>query len=202
MAQTLLAIKSSILGENSQSAALLEHAMQVWQAQSPTHQVKVRDVVTEAIPHLDSQRVGAFFTPAEQRNAEQQAVIDFSDQLIAELRDADAVIVGLPMYNFGISSHLKAYFDHIARAGVTFKYTEQGPVGLLQDKPVALLATRGGMYHAAGLDHQVPFVKQFFGFIGLQQTQAIFAEGIATPEKLNSLQQAQQQLDAWLQARS
>ena len=105
------------------------------------------------MPHLTAERFGAFLAKPEARTPEQQAVVDYSDALIDELRAADTIVIGLPMYNFGVPSTLKAYFDHIARAGDTFSYTENGPVGLLTGKKANVFATRGGAVcrHAARL---------------------------------------------------
>lgn len=199
MSKTLLMIKSAITGDNSQSSALSDHAIEQWQALSATHEVITRHVSEDAIPHLDGQRVGAFFTPEEHRSVEQKAVITFSDQLIDEVKQADAIVIAAPMYNFGIPSQLKAYFDHLARAGVTFKYTDTGPVGLLDDKPVYVIAARGGLYQEAGIDFQVPFIKQFLDFIGLKQVEVVYAEGLAMGEAEPVLANAKQQISDLIQ---
>jgi len=106
-----------------------------------------------------------------------------SDQLIDELRQADVVVIGLPMYNFGIPSTLKAWIDHIARVGQTFRYTEKGPVGLLQDKPVYLFAARGGLYHGTPRDTQSAYMTHFLNFIGLRNIEFVYAEGLAMGER-------------------
>ncbi|GGB80598.1 FMN-dependent NADH-azoreductase [Marinobacterium zhoushanense] len=175
----LLYVKSSIFGDQGQSSQLAQTLIDDWKAQNPEGEVVTRDLSVDAIPHLDGERFGAFLAPAEERSQAQQAIVDLSDKLIDEIRQADMLVVGVPMYNFGVPSQMKAWFDHLARAGVTFKYTDTGPVGLLEDKPVLLLATRGGLYKDAGLDFQIPFVTQFFSFIGLQDSRVIFAEGLA-----------------------
>jgi FMN-dependent NADH-azoreductase len=128
---------------------------------------------------LDAQRFGAFITKAEQRSAAQQAVVAYSDTLIDELKRADVIVLGLPMYNFGVPSQLKAYFDHIARVGVTFKYTEQGPAGLLTGKKVYVFAARGGIYAGTPLDTQTSYVRDFLRFLGMTDVQFIYAEGLA-----------------------
>ncbi|MBV1788208.1 NAD(P)H-dependent oxidoreductase [Marinobacterium sp. D7] len=178
----LLYVKSSIFGDQGQSSQLAQTLIDDWKAQNPGGEVVVRDLSADAIPHLDGERFGAFLAPAEERSQTQQAVVELSDTLIEEIRQADMLVVGVPMYNFGVPSQMKAWFDHLARAGVTFKYTDTGPVGLLEDKPVLLLATRGGLYKDAGLDYQIPFVTQFFSFIGLNDSRVIFAEGLAMGE--------------------
>lgn len=173
---TLLQITSSITGENSHSTRLSNEFVAQWKIKNPNGRVVTRDLSAQAIPHLDSARLQALFTPAEQRNSEQQAVIDFSDELIAELRAADVIVLGAPLYNFGIPSTLKAYFDHIARAGVTFRYTAEGPEGLLPDVPVYVFATRGGHYAGGPADWQL---TTFLNFVGLKQIEYVYAEGLA-----------------------
>jgi FMN-dependent NADH-azoreductase len=144
----------------------------------------VREVASaEPVPHLNGERFGAFIAKPEERTDAQHAVVAYSDALIDELKRADIVVLGLPMYNFGVPSQLKAYFDHIARAGVTFKYTATGPVGLLTGKKVYVFATRGGLYAGSPLDTQTGYVRDFLGFLGMNDVQFIYAEGLAvSPE--------------------
>lgn len=175
---TLLSISSSIFGDQGNSSQLATEFVRRWQARNPQGTVIHRDVGSSPLPHLDSNRVGAFFTPAEQRSAEQQAIVAQSDELIAELNNADAIVIGLPMYNFGVPSQFKAWIDHVARAGVTFKYTDTGPVGLIANKPVVVFAARGGLYANTPNDHQEPFMRQFLGFIGLTNVRFVYAEGV------------------------
>ena len=177
---TLLQITSSITGDNSHSTALSNEFVARWQAQHPDGVVKVRNLATDAIPHLDGTRMQALFTPAEQRTEEQQAVVDFSDNLIDELRHADTIVFGVPLYNFGMPSTLKAYFDHIARAGVTFRYTANGPEGLLPDVPVYVFAARGGHYLGGPADWQL---NTMLSFIGFNNVETIYAEGLALGEE-------------------
>ncbi|SIT04975.1 FMN-dependent NADH-azoreductase [Neptunomonas antarctica] len=175
---TLLHIKSSIFGDGGKSSQLAADFIAQWQNKHTDGQIVVRDVISNSTPHLDGTSVTAFMTPPADRTAEQQAIADHSDTLINEIRDADLIVIGVPMYNFGIPSQMKAYLDQIARAGTTFKYTETGPVGLLEDKPVYLLATRGGLYHESGADFQIPFMTQFFGLLGIKNIDVIYAEGL------------------------
>ena len=197
MMKTLLHIKSSIFGDDGQSSQLAEHFVQQWLQKNPKGKVVVRNLVEDNLPHLDAEIVGALMSPVEDRNLEQQRVIDRSDALVAELAQADQIVMGVPMYNFAVPSQMKAYFDLLARAGVTFKYTEQGPVGLLEDKPVYLFATRGGLYRDSGVDFQIPFVKQFLGFIGFKTVEVIYAEGLSMSGQAKiSLAQANEQIAA------
>jgi FMN-dependent NADH-azoreductase len=190
---TLLQITSSITGENSQSTTLSNAFVARWKAQNPQGRVILRDLAAEAIPHLDGTRLGALFTPADQRTPEQQAVVDYSDTLIDELRNADAIVFGVPLYNFGIPSTLKAYFDHIARAGVTFRYTANGPEGLLPNVPVYVFAARGGHYAGGPADWQL---ETFLKFVGLNKIEYVYAEGLALGEesKAKAISSAQEKI--------
>ena len=193
---TLLQINSSLFNDQGNSSALSNEFVQSWLAKHPDGKVVVRDLAKDPLPHLDAAIVGAFFTPAENRSAEQQAVVDVSDSLINELISADAVVIGVPLYNFGVPSTLKAYFDQIARAGVTFKYTETGPVGLLADKPVYIIAARGGFHQGKASDSQTSFLNTFLGFIGLHSVEYIYAEGLSLSDvKAQSLDSARKQIE-------
>ncbi|MBN9423647.1 MAG: FMN-dependent NADH-azoreductase [Candidatus Accumulibacter sp. 66-26] len=194
---TLLQINASLFSNNGQSSRLADKFVAAWQAQNPDGQVVVRDLATDPVPHLDGERFLSFLAKPEERSAQQQAVVDFSDALIAQIKDADAIAIGLPMYNFGIPSTLKAYFDHIARAGVTFRYTENGPVGLLGGKKVYIFAARGGLYAGTAKDSQTTYVRDFLNFIGLSDVEFVYAEGLNMGEerKNAALDSAQQQLE-------
>jgi len=169
---------TSLFSVNGQSSQLTERFAAAWQASHPGSRVVERDLAANPVPHLDGARFMAFLAKPEERSAEQQAVVDFSDALIAELRAADAIVIGLPMYNFGIPSQLKAYFDHIARAGVTFQYTAEGPKGLLTGKKAYILAARGGRYAGTPKDSQTTYVRDFLGFIGITDVEFVYAEGL------------------------
>ena len=156
-----------------------------------------RDLASEPVPHLDAARFMSFLAKPEDRSAEQAAVVAFSDALIDELRRADVLVIGLPMYNLGVPSTLKSYFDHIARAGATFKYTETGPKGLLEGKKAYVFATRGGRYAGTPLDSQTDYVRIFLGFIGITDVEFIYAEGLNMGDeaKNNALASAQRELE-------
>jgi len=175
---TLLQLNSSIFSSGGQSTQLADQFVTAWQANEPDAQVIVRDLAHDAIPHLDAQRVLAFFAQPETRTPEQQAYVAESDALIEEIKQARVIVIGLPMYNFGIPSTLKAYFDQIARAGVTFRYTENGPEGLLTGKKVYVFAARGGIYAGTPLDSQTNYVRDFLGFLGMDNTEFVYAEGL------------------------
>lgn len=177
--RTLLQINTSLFAGNGQSSQLAERFVADYVAAHPGTVRVLRDVASDPIPHLDGARFSAFLTPAESRDAAQNAVIAQSDALIAELKSADVIVLGLPMYNFGVPSQLKSYFDHIARAGETFRYTANGPVGLVTGKKVYVLATRGGLYEGTVLDSQTTYVRDFLRFIGLDDVEFVYAEGLA-----------------------
>lgn len=195
---TLLQINSSINNGNGQSSQLATQFVAAWLKRNPGTQLVKRDVAAgEAVPHLTAERFGAFITKPEERSAGQKAVVEYSDALINELKQADVIVLGLPMYNFGVPSQLKAYFDHIARAGVTFKYTDKGPVGLITGKKAYVLAARGGMYAGTPLDTQTNYVRDFLRFIGISDVEFVYAEGLAYgPEaKDNSLSKAAAEIE-------
>lgn len=177
MAQ-LLAIKSSLFGDHGNSSQLVNEFISLWQAKHADAAVEVLDLAATPVPHLDAARVTALNTPAADLTAEQAAVVAYSDALIAQIQAADALVIGVPMYNFGFPTQLKAYFDHLARAGVTFTYGANGPEGLLNNKPVYLVASRGGEYAGTAADVQTPYLRTFLGFIGLTDLHFVYAEGL------------------------
>jgi FMN-dependent NADH-azoreductase len=139
----------------------------------------VRDLARTPHPVLDEAALGALFTPAGQRTPEQAARVALDDALIAEIQAANVLVLGVPMYNFGISAQLKNWIDAIARARVTFQYTERGPVGLLTGKTVYLVLARGGIYRDTPSDSQVPYLRSVLGFLGMTDLHFIYAEGLA-----------------------
>jgi FMN-dependent NADH-azoreductase len=180
---TLLQIKSSLFPDGGQSGRMADSYVAAWAQAHPGGRVIRRDVAAEPIPHLDAPRFSAFVTAPEARDDAQRAVVAFSDALVAEWRAADIVVLGLPMYNLGVPSTLKAYFDHIARAGETFRYTETGPVGLLTGKKAHVVASRGGLYAGTANDTQTAYIRQFLGFIGVTEVEFVYAEGLAMGEE-------------------
>src|SRR6266852_2799380 len=195
--KTLLQIRSSIFSNGGQSSRLAGRFVAAWRASNPGGKVIVRDLATEPVPHLDAARFGAFLAKPEERTPAQRAVVDYSDALIGELKRADVVVLGLPMYNFGIPSTLKAYFDHIARGGVTFRYTDKGPVGLLTGKQVYVFAARGGLYAGTTKDTQTGYVREFLGFLGMTDIEFVYAEGLAisAESKAQSIAKAHAHVD-------
>ena len=177
---TLLQINASINHDSGQSSQLANQFVAAFQARHPEAHIEVRNVAAaDSVPHLNAERFGAFITQPESRSTAQHAVVAYSDSLIDELKRADVIVLGLPMYNFGVPSQLKAYFDHVARAGVTFKYTEKGPIGLLTGKKVYVFAARGGVYEGTPLDTQTSYVRDFLRFLGITDVEFVYAEGLA-----------------------
>lgn len=177
---TLLQINASINNDHGQSSQLANQFVAAFRKRYPEATIVTRDVAAaEPVPHLDAERFGAFIAQPDDRSTAQHAVVAYSDALINELKQADVIVFGLPMYNFGVPSQLKAYFDHIARAGVTFKYSDKGPVGMLTDKKVYVFAARGGIYAGTPMDTQTSYVRDFLRFIGMSDVEFIYAEGLA-----------------------
>jgi FMN-dependent NADH-azoreductase len=196
--KTLLQIQSSIFSEGGQSSLLAGRYVAAWKASHPAGKVIVRDLARDPVPHLDAARFGAFLSKAAGRTLEQQAIVGYSDALIAELKRADVMVLALPMYNFGVPSTLKAYFDHIARSGETFRYTDKGAVGLLTGKRVLVFTARGGLYAGTPADTQTAYVRQFLAFLGMTDVEFVHAEGLAISEenKAKALAGALAEIDA------
>ncbi|MTI12925.1 FMN-dependent NADH-azoreductase [Sansalvadorimonas verongulae] len=173
---SILILKSSILGEHSQSNAVIDQAL------GHTNSVKVRDLAREQVPVLDASIETALRGGSDLSDS-QQAAVKLSDQLIDELKAADSIVIAAPMYNFMIPTQLKNYFDLIARAGVTFKYTEQGVVGLLENKKVVVVTTRGGIHVESDRDHITGYLKTMLGFIGLTDVEFVYAEALSMGEE-------------------
>ncbi|SCK14516.1 FMN-dependent NADH-azoreductase [Vogesella sp. LIG4] len=176
--QKLLQLKTSLFADQGQSSQLSDAFVEAWQASRPGSEVTIRDFAAEAVPHLDGAGFQAFLSKPGERTDQQQAKVAYSDALIAELQAADVLVIGLPMYNLGVPSMLKAWMDHVARAGITFRYTANGPEGLLANKKVYVFATRGGRYAGTSFDTQTDFVRNFLGFIGITEVEFVYAEGL------------------------
>lgn len=173
----VLVLKSSILAGYSQSSQLADFYIE--QAKAQDKEVTVRDLAANPIPVLDGELVGAMRPSDTPLSPRQQEALDLSDELIAELQAHDEVVIAAPMYNFNIPTQLKNYFDLIARAGVTFRYTEAGPEGLVKGKTAVVISSRGGIHKDTPTDLLTPYVKLFLGFIGITDVEFVFAEGIA-----------------------
>jgi FMN-dependent NADH-azoreductase len=193
----ILQINSSARAEGSHSTRLANAIVERLRAAQPEAALTVRDLGRTPHPMLDEAALQALFTPADQRTPEHAARVAQDDALIAEIQAADVVVIGVPMYNFGVPAQLKNWIDAISRAQVTFRYTEKGPEGLLTGKKVYLALTRGGMYRNTPNDTQTPYLKTFFSFLGMTDVQFVYAEGLAMgPEaEQNALSSAFAQIE-------
>ncbi|HDL6961781.1 TPA: FMN-dependent NADH-azoreductase [Yersinia enterocolitica] len=175
----VLVLKSSILATYSQSNQLADFFVEQWQVAHAGDEITVRDLAAQPIPVLDGELVGALRPSDAALTPRQQEALALSDELIAELQANDVIVMAAPMYNFNIPTQLKNYFDLIARAGVTFRYTEKGPEGLITGKRAIILTSRGGIHKDTPTDLVVPYLRLFLGFIGITDVEFVFAEGIA-----------------------
>lgn len=166
-------------GTGSFSTRLADELVAGLRSTEPQATLTLRNLTQAPHPALDESTLQALFTPAEARTPEQAARVALDDALIAEIQAADVVVLGVPMYNFGVSSQLKNWIDAIARARVTFQYTEKGPEGLLKGKTVYAILTRGGVHRDQPSDTVVPYLKTMLGFLGMTDVRFVFAEGLA-----------------------
>ncbi|MGO1297695.1 MAG: FMN-dependent NADH-azoreductase [Vibrio sp.] len=189
----ILALKSSILGEYSQSSKLLDEYL----ASANDAQVTLRDLAAEPLPVLDMSIIGAFGAAGSgDLNEEQQAIVNLSDTLIEEAKTADTIVIAAPMYNFTIPTQLKNWFDLIARAGITFQYTENGVEGLVKGKKAIIITTRGGIHKGTEHDIVEPYLKTILGFIGITEVEFAYAEALAMGDEhqAKGLETAKEQL--------
>lgn len=180
----ILSIQSSGRHDGSVTRQLSEDVLRQLQGSSVE-----RDLAT-SVPHVDAAWIGASFTPLQDRTAQQSATLAYSDSLVAEVEAADILVLGVPIYNFGVPAALKAWFDMVARAGVTFKYTEKGPVGLLSGKRAIIVMASGGTPVGSEIDFASPWLKQALHFIGIDDVAIIAADvlGQNAEAKLASVQ--------------
>ncbi len=201
MPKNILVIESSPLGERSLTRQLTVKVLHQLKTAHPDAKVAGRDLAVAPLPHLDGMTIGAFFTPPAQRNAALAEAAKASDTAVAELLQADILVLGAPMWNFGIPSALKAWIDHVVRAGLTFKYGANGPEGLVQGKRAIVVSARGGIYSQGPMqsyDHQERYLKDVLGFIGITDVAFVRAEGVALGAE--AAQAAMQQADSQLGA--
>jgi FMN-dependent NADH-azoreductase len=194
----ILQINSSVRAGDAVSTELANKVVNQLMAKHPGAALDTLDLGQNPHPHLDGATLGALFTPADQRTDAHKARVAQDDALIAQVQTADTLVIGVPMYNFAIPVQLKSWFDAVARAGVTFKYTDQGAQGLLTGKKVYLALARGGVYRDTPNDTQVPYLKMMLGFLGMTDLTLIYAEGLAMGPQAASkgLAQAHAQINA------
>lgn len=193
MTRTLI-LKSSILGDFSQSAKLIDFMVEQAGHQDGI-QPLIRDLVANPLPLLDGTAVGAI-RGGEVLDPQQQDILALSNQLVEELHSADTLVIAAPMYNFHIPVQLKAWIDLICRAGVTFKYTEQGPQGLITGKKAVVITTRGGLHKDKPTDLITPYMQTILGFIGITDVEFVYAEALGMGEEAqrSGMSQAQNAL--------
>ncbi|WP_028980428.1 FMN-dependent NADH-azoreductase [Sporocytophaga myxococcoides] len=181
MLKKILHIITSPQGEASISRQLGNTIIEKIQAKYPNNIVKERDLAKEAFPHLDGLQIGSWFTSAENRTPEQAKAIKISDEAIEEMQEADIYVFGAPFYNFAIPSTLKAYLDHIARPGITFRYKEDGtPEGFLKNKKAYIAIASSGVYSEGNFqsfDFVSPYLKFILGFLGITDITTFRIEG-------------------------
>ncbi|KRW62451.1 FMN-dependent NADH-azoreductase [Pseudomonas sp. TTU2014-080ASC] len=192
----VLVIESSARSEGSVSHHLVDSFISARRANHPSDTFTLRNLAVDQVPHLDADLLGGWMKPVDQQSAAEQAALERSNLLTEELLAADVLVLAAPMYNFGIPSTLKAWLDHVLRAGVTFKYTETGPQGLLSGKRAYVLTARGGIYSGSPQDHQEPYLRQVLGFVGIHDVSFIHAEGLNLGEEFmkRGLNEAQARL--------
>ncbi|HCE3275446.1 FMN-dependent NADH-azoreductase [Vibrio parahaemolyticus] len=187
----VLALKSSILGDYSQSNKLVEDFIK----NVDQDRLTVRDLAANPLPVLDF-AVATALRATEDLSQEQQAVVNLSDTLIEEVKAADTLVIAAPMYNFTIPTQLKNWIDLIARAGVTFKYTENGVQGLIEGKKAIVVTTRGGIHKDSPTDNVTPYLRTVLGFVGITDVEFVYAEALNMGEDAASkgISEAQSQL--------
>ncbi len=175
----ILQINTSAKRNASESTRLANRITESLVSKNTEATVTVRDLAVNPLPAIDETILGALFTPADARTAAQNEIVAASDALIAELQAADVLVLGVPMYNLGVPAQAKHWIDAIARAGVTFRYTANGPEGLVKGKTVYLALTRGGIYRDTPMDTLLPYLRTVLGFLGMSDVRPVFAEGLA-----------------------
>lgn len=175
----ILVLKSSILGDYSQSGKLVDFFVQQWRETHPRDSFTFRDLANPTLPELDGEVIGGFNAGDKPLTPHQQETLALSDALIAELKSHDTIIISAPMYNFNIPTQLKIYFDLVARAGQTFRYTSEGAEGLVTGKKAIVISSRGGIHADTPSDLLTPYLKLFLGFIGITDVEFVLAEGFA-----------------------
>lgn len=190
----ILHLMSSLQGNESYSIKLGHAIIEKIQEKYPENTVEELNLVDLEIPHLTPEVLRTFFVPDEKLSPGERDAVQLSNQMVKQLMAADIIVIGAPLYNFTIHTSLKAWIDHITRAGITFGYGENGPVGLVTGKKIYLAMTSGGIYSEGpgkANDFVVPYLKAFLGFLGMADLTAIRAEGLKVPEvKENAMQKA------------
>ena len=194
---TILQLNNSLFSDDGQSSRLADEFVQRLRQQAPEARVIRRDLAEQPVPHLEQATFLAGLAAPEERTAEQAEAAALADTLVQELLAADTLVLGVPVYNFSIPSPLKAWFDHVARAGTTFRYTEGGPQGLIHGTRAYVFVTSGGRYADTEADFAARYVRHMLGFLGIEDVTITRAEGLAMGAETSrrALQSAREQLD-------
>lgn len=203
---TILVLNSGIPGDSSVSRRLVAETVEALRDQNPALRVINRDLGAEPLPHLGLASIAALRGGVAE-TPEQAAALALSDALVAELKAADTLVIGVPMYNFGIPSTLKVWFDQVLRAGIAFSYSEGGPKGLLTGKRAIVIETRGGLYSegpAKVMDSQEPHLRGMLGFAGITDVTFVRAERLALGDeaKRNAIAAAQNDIRGFAEVRA
>jgi len=195
----LLVIEASFQGEKSHSKALTRHFLQLWENKYPQDNVVIRDLAVTPLPHMDNVLFGAMCKKDPSTlNLQEQEALHRSDVVIDDVKKADVLILGAPVYNFNLASTLKAWIEHLFRIGDTFIYTEKGAIGLIdKNKKVFIISTIGGIYDDGAVDHQTNYLRYVFEFLGIGDVTFIHAEGLDINEEVREqgLQKARNQIE-------
>lgn len=183
MATKILRLDTSVFSEQGSSTRLNQALTEKLEQTYGEVEVRHRDLAREPLPHFSAEVITALQTEVEALSPAQAKLRALADELIEELFAADILVVAAPMYNFGIPSTLKAWIDYVARAGVTFRYTSNGPEGLVKGKTLYLVTTRGGIHRDQDTDSEIPFLHTYFRFLGITDIRTLYAEGLGMAKK-------------------
>jgi FMN-dependent NADH-azoreductase len=196
----VLHINSGIRQNGSTTRNISQSLVDQWKKENSAAVIVERDLASNPVPHLDELAVNAFYTPADQQSSEMQEATQKSDALVDELLNADVIVIGAPVYNFGIPSTLKSYFDQIARVGKTFQYGANGPEGLIKNKKVYVVTSRGSFRNPEQDGHET-YLQGFLGFLGMTDVQFIHAEGVVDAEgTTKAMSKAEEQIQEFVNA--
>lgn len=191
---TILHITASIRNDESVSRSLGNRLVERL-AENQGAQVVTRDLAKNDLPYIDAERFAANLAPYAERSPEQHELAKISDELIGELQEAETIVFSLPVYNFAVPATLKAWADLVARAGTTFRYTENGSEGLLTGKKVYLTIASGGMPIGSEIDFMTPWLKFFLGFLGMTDVELVAADGIMGEGGEEKIAEAHQEVE-------
>jgi FMN-dependent NADH-azoreductase len=196
--KTILQVNNSVFGDDGVSSRLADTFVAQERARPDEVRVIRRNLGDNPVPHLNATRFQAALTAPDERTAEQAREAAIADELVEEVLAADVLVIGVPVYNFQVPSPLKAWFDHVARAGTTFRYTENGPEGLLKGRKAYVFIASGGQYEGTDMDFVEPYLRHMLGFLGIDEVVFTRAEGMAMGEETSqqALVDANQRISA------